>query len=312
MTLIENISRILKPKPSGEASQRELNRVLVELEQQKFALDQHAIVAITDIKGSITYVNDKFCAISGYAREELIGHNHRLLNSGYHDVGFFREMYRTIASGSVWHGEICNRAKDGSQYWVNTTIVPMLDGAGKPHQYIAIRTDISQIKLHESMLEEAQHLGKFGHWQLDLIRNTLNWSSEIFRIFEIDPEKFAATYEAFVERIHPDDRELVNRSYTDSVANHNNYAIEHRLLFADGRIKWVSECGRTHYDSSGKPMLSLGTVQEITERKTTEEKMRIASIAFETQEAILVTDARANIISVNKSFEKSVSDNQVE
>jgi len=304
VTLIENISRILQPKRSSEESQRELNRVLGELEQQKFALDQHAIVAITDTKGSITYVNDKFCTISGYEREELIGQNHRLLNSGHHDVGFFREMYRTIASGSVWHGEICNRAKDGSQYWVNTTIVPMLDGAGKPQRYIAIRTDITQTKLHEALLEETQHLGKLGHWQLDLIRNKLCWSSEIFRIFEIDPEKFAATYEAFVERIHPEDRELVNRSYTDSVANHSNYAIEHRLLFADGRIKWVSECGNTRYDSTGKPMLSLGTVQDITERMLTDEKMRIASIAFETQEAIVVTDARANIISVNKAFEK--------
>ena len=304
MTLIENISRVLQAKRSGEASRRELNRVLAELEQQKFALDQHAIVAITDIKGCITYVNDKFCAISGYARKELIGQNHRLLNSGHHDVGIFREMYRTIAAGEVWHGELCNRAKDGSQYWVNTTIVPMLDDAGKPQHYIAIRTDITQNKLHETMLEEAQHLGKLGHWQLDLIHNKLNWSSEIFRIFEIEPVKFAATYEAFVERIHPEDRELVNRSYTDSVANHSSYAIEHRLLFADGRIKWVSECGNTHYDASGKPMLSLGTVQDITKSKLTDEKMRISSIAFETQEAILVTDAQASIISVNKSFEK--------
>jgi diguanylate cyclase (GGDEF)-like protein/PAS domain S-box-containing protein len=297
-------SRLARSQLLKDKREAELHQALHELEQQKFALDQHAIVSISDVRGTITYVNDKFCAISRYARAELIGQNHRLLNSGTHDAEFFRAMYRVIEAGKVWVGEICDRAKDGSLYWVNTTIVPLLDDHGRPQHYAVICTDITQTKLHETMLEEAQRLGKLGHWQLDLNSNKLVWSKELFRIFEIDPEQFGASYEAFLQLVHSEDRELVDRSFRDSVDNHRSYAIEHRLLFPDGRIKWVSEYGSTHYDDQGKPVLSLGTVQDITERKLAEEKLRISSIAFETQEAIIVTDADAKIISVNHSFEK--------
>ncbi|HLO11644.1 MAG TPA: ATP-binding protein, partial [Pseudoneobacillus sp.] len=166
-----------------------------EINDIKFALDQSSIVAFTDAKGIITSVNDKFCEISKYSREEIMGKDHNILNSGYHSKDFFKNLWRTIGEGRVWKGEIRNKAKDGTYYWVDTTIVPFLNEHGKPYQYLAIRNDITERKKTEEVLHRQDKLAAVGQLAAGVaheIRNPLTSMkgyAEFLQLDEKDPER---------------------------------------------------------------------------------------------------------------------------
>ena len=253
---------------------QDLQDTLRESEYRNITLDQHAIVSVTDVTGRITFANDKFCEISEYSRDELLGQNHRLLKSGRHSAAFFKDMWSTIAQGKVWHGCICNLSKNGNEYWVESTIVPFLDERGKPYQYVAARTDVTQMRVNEDRLNRSQSFSNIGTWDWDIQTGGLYWSERIAPLFGYEQGEIEHTYDNFLASVHPDDRQYVLDAVTDCVENGVKYGIEHRVLWPDGSVHWVQESGDVVRDEdNGKPLHMLGVVQDITLRKEAEQAL---------------------------------------
>jgi len=231
-------------------------------------------VMVTDANAVIEYVNPKFSDVTGYSFEEAIGRKPNILKSGELPDTFYKELWDTLTAGLEWHGEICNKKKNGTIFWERAFISSIRNEEGVTIHYVAVKEDITEkkkadeeLKQSETNLAQAQRLAHLGSWKLDIVNNNLSWSDEVFRIFEIDPEKFGASYDAFLNTIHPEDREMVNKAYTDSLENKEPYTIEHRLLMDDGRIKYIVEQCNTVFDEQGNPLVSTGSVQDITDRK---------------------------------------------
>jgi two-component system, sensor histidine kinase and response regulator len=295
------ISRIETDITKRKKIEEKLQSLLHDVRHQKFAMDEHAVVGVTDVTGTITYANDRFCEISGYSKEELIGQNHRIINSENQPKKYWKEMYRTIASGNSWNDEVRNKAKDGHHYWVDTTIVPYMGNDGKPESYIAIRTDITKRKKFEEKLKEneerlnfALSAGKLGTWLLDLRTGVNQVDNRYARMLGYVPEEFTnSSREMWEKSVHADDLENIEQNFNDYVKGLiPEYTVQYRAYAKDGSIVWVEARGAiVEWDEAGNPTKVAGTQIDITERKLAQEELKLAKDAAEA-----ATEAKATFL----------------
>lgn len=296
------VPRNVRSVTKGQHSEVELKALLKEVTDLKAALNEHAIVAITNPQGRITYVNDKFCAISKYSREELLGQDHRIINSGFHPAAFIRHLWTTISRGEVWHGEIKNRAKDGSVYWVDTTIVPFLNEEGKPRQYVAIRTDITARKNAEKGAAQLAAIVESSDDAIvgkDLQGIVSSWNAGAEKMFGYRAaEMIGFSIRGLIppER-HEEETEILDQIKRGVSVRH----FETVRLRKDGTSLDVSVTVSAIKDSDGKIVGASKVARDITDERRISKSLAASELRyrrlFETaKDGILILDAETGMV----------------
>ena len=263
-------------------------------------------IIITDVGGAIEYVNPAFERVTGYAHEEVVGQNPRILKSGLQTDAFYHDLWATLGAGRAWRGTFVNRRKDGSLFEEEELISPIRDAAGRITHYAATKRDVTleraatealgrETREREAIqrsLAEAQRIAQIGSWEWDLATDTALRSEETYRIAGVEPGALPGTTEAFLAFVHPDDRARVQASERAAISGGGRHDLDYRIVRPDGSVRIVHEQGELIRDPSGAPIRLVGTVQDITERVQLEaQQTRLARLLDELSSEIYVFDA---------------------
>lgn len=295
--------------------QSRLAAALRESEAFLHTLHTHAIVSVTDRRGTIVDANDSFCRISRYSRDELIGHNHRIINSGTHPAAFWSAMWRTIASGRSWRGEVCNRAKDGSLYWVDSIIAPVTGADGEVERYYSIRFDITATKLGRQRLQASERqlartgeLAQVGGWQWDLDATAVDLSPQARRILDLGADE-AVSMDRLVGLCEAPARDSLQLAVDGARAGGQGWDLELPLITAHGRAIWVRSVAEREVAAGHVPRL-VGGIQDITQRMAaTREVQELARtlqavLDASSEVAIIATDSKGRVEVFNRGAER--------
>jgi len=275
--LVNLYSKMINTIPLKESTADALKKSIKEAADYKYALEQSFIVAITDQKGIINYANDNFCRISKYSRAELIGQDHRIINSGFHSKDFIRNLWTTIANGKIWRGELKNKAKDGTFYWVDTTIVPFLNSEGKPYQYVASRADITARKQTEEHLEKS--LKEISDYKYALDESSIIAITDQKGIIKHVNNNFCKISKYSAEELIGQDHRIINsghhsedfiRTLWVTIANGKIWRGELKNCAKDNSFYWVDTTIIPFLDDKGKPYQYIAIRADITGRKLAE------------------------------------------
>jgi PAS domain S-box-containing protein len=297
----------------NKRAEQQINQTLKEISDYKFALDESSIVAITDQKGIIKHANQNFCNISKYRIDELIGQDHRIINSGYHSKEFIRHLWVTIANGNIWKGELKNKAKDGSVYWVDTTIIPFLDDKGKPYQYVAIRADITERKKAEEDLKES--LKETADYKYALDESSIVAVTDQKGIIKYANQNFCNISKYSLDELIGQDHRIINSGYHPkefirnlwvTIANGNIWKGELKNKAKDGTVYWVDTTIVPLLDDKRKPYQYLAIRADITERKKAEDEIIQLNAALE-EKVIQRTEELQKATQEMETFTYSVS-----